>query len=356
MSKNHRTRNAFSISLALHLLFIFILGFFIKTPYEPVEFVMIEWVKVLPIAVKLRPTVREPLPIRGARKSLHEIPQVKFEGPEIVQESVEINLDAKVSEILPAAMTSVQFEPRIEPKETIDLPAATSMMVEAPGRGRKTNRVRAAGTSDGSGSAGNEFLDIGPETPRIIEIDSSKPTKKDVFGIGEYLEKTRRGSQQVIYVLDVSSSMRRKRKLYIAVQELKNTMARLKKDDYFNIITFDSNARIYSTIMLSATLHNLRRAHYYLDNLITNRGTNLSEALKLALAFRASTIIIISDGQPSKGIIDNEKLLALVRIANIQNTKIMSIALGEKRIFKGVTLLRRLSAENHGQTRLINIR
>ena len=399
--RDHRTYNSLLISVVAHFLFVIIMGFFIKNTYEPAKPpIAIEWVEAPPIEIKTpkqlplslpKPAVAKmkspsQLPVRSASKSAHEIPQVEVEYVEIVRDSVEIDRDAKISDVLPVIATSAQFQTDVKTRETIDLTTSTPIVVEAPGSGQRTVRTRAAGFGDtqglsdvdsfgmeqygvigkgeggsgggvGDGGIGNGFADVGTEAPKIIEIDSKTPGKKDIFGIGKYVDKTREGKkQQVVYVLDVSTSMNRKRKLDLATQALKDSLAMLQKNDRFNIITFDGDVRTYSNKMLSVTRKNLQRAYTYMDTLQTRTGTYLSEALKEALALKTSTIIVISDGKPSRGITDTDKLLAFVKRRNRRHARIMTIALGQQRQFQGVTLLQQLATQNNGEMKLINIR
>ncbi|MFQ6043972.1 MAG: VWA domain-containing protein, partial [Candidatus Poribacteria bacterium] len=212
------------------------------------------------------------------------------------------------------------------------------------------------GSSDGvgAGGIGDGFADVGTEAPKIIDIDSNAPGK-DIFGIGKYVDKTREGRQLVVYALDVSTSMNRKRKLYLAIQALKDSLAMLHKGDQFNIITFDGDVRVYSNKMLSVSRKNLQRVYSYLDTLQTRTGTYLSGGLQKALALKTSTIVLISDGRPSRGITDTDELLAFVKKRNRQKARIMTIALGQQRRFQGAKLLQKLAIQNNGEMKLINI-
>jgi Mg-chelatase subunit ChlD len=149
--------------------------------------------------------------------------------------------------------------------------------------------------------------------------------------------------------------MNKKSKLQLAIQALKDSLAMLQKDDQFNIITFDSDVHIYSDKMLPVTRRNLQRVYAYMDTLPVKAGTYLSGALKEALALKISTIVVISDGKPSRGIMDTEEFLAFVKKSNRQHAHIMTIALGQQRKFQGVELLQKLSAQNNGEMKLINI-
>ena len=92
-----------------------------------------------------------------------------------------------------------------------------------------------------------------------------------------------------------------------------------------------------------------------MDTLQTRKGTNLSGALEEALTMKTSTIVVISDGRPSRGITDTEEFLAFVKNRNSQGARIITIALGEQRKFQGVELLQKLAAQNNGEMKLINI-
>jgi len=397
--KRRQTYNSLLISVVAHFILAVIMGFFIKTTYEPPKPpIAIEWVKAPPIEIKTpkqlplslpKPAasggMKSPsqLPVRSARKSVHEIPQVEVEDVEIVRESVEINRDAKISDILPVIATSTQFQTDVETRDTVDLPTSTPMLVEAPGSGQRTGRTRAAGFGDtqgladvasfgtehygvigegkggsgggiGDGGIGDGFADVGTKAPKITDINS-KSSGKDIFGIGNYVDKTRTGSQRVVYVLDASTTMNKGRKLDLAIQALRDSLSMLRKGDKFNIITFNREVDIYAKRMLAVTPRNLKRVYAYMDALETHKGTNLSGALEEALSLKTSTIVVISDGRPSRGIKDAEELLEFVQSHNRQRARIMAIALGQQRQFQGTELLQKLVAQNKGEMKLINI-
>ena len=200
-----------------------------------------------------------------------------------------------------------------------------------------------------------------------VVIESSKgfiypkPTKshskQDAFGIGDYVEKTRGNkSQKVIYLLDISSSMSRQNKLQLAVSALKDAVNMLKPDDQFNLITFDSDVHPYSKSTLAATPENLSTACQFLDQLQHGSGTNLSAAIEDGLKLTPSTLVVVSDGTPSRGIRNPDQICQMVHRWNMSQTRIMTIALGSDHSDDDVGLLQQLASDHNGKMVLINIK
>ena len=394
------------VALVLSLIFHTFIGLYIANlirqnqranPFE--EIVHVEWVPPPPIKLKMRPReipkevpkvvqTQEKAPssltTKLARRSPQQIAEVIVKGPEIVRESVELNRDAPINQILPIVTTAAKFEAKAETRDTIAPPVATFQTIAAPGSGIVTNRVRAAGGGEaqglsdansygtslrggsgegglGKGGAGgglgDDFADVGTTPPKTIQIDqAAKEQARDLFGIGEYVEETRgKESQEVVYVLDVSSSMTGS-KLHLAVQALKDALNMLYERDSFNIVTFDSDVRVYSRAMLPANRDNLAKAYRFLDGTQIRSGTNLWGGLERALALEASTVVLISDGDPSRGITDPNQILASARARNSSHARIMAIALGHGLSDEGVRLLKRLADEHGGQLLLIDLR
>ena len=201
-------------------------------------------------------------------------------------------------------------------------------------------------------------------TKMVIESDkgfiypdsTESHNKQYTFGIGDYVEKTRGDrSQGVMFLLDISSSMSRQNKLQLAVSALKDAVNMLKSDDQFNLITFDSDVHPYSKSMLTATPENLSTACQFLDQLQHGSGTNLSAAIENGLKLTPSTLVVVSDGDPSRGIRDPNQVCQMVRRWNTSQTRIMTIALGNDHSDDGVDLLHQLASDHNGKMVLINI-
>ena len=391
-ARSPATKTALIGSLILHVL----LGFYFTTlmperQLADAQPIRVEWVPPPPVKLKVRPReIPKQVPnkvvqskqkspaalmTKVAKRSSHKVSEVIVKGPEVVRESVEIQRDAPISRILPTVTTASQFEAEADSREAIAPPTATPRMIAAPGAGIVTNRVRAAGDGEtqglsdvdsygtslrgatGSGDGlGDGFEDIGTTPPRVIQIDQTADGQaNDLFGIGEYVEETRgEDRQEVVYVLDVSSSMTGT-KLRLAVQALKDALSMLYQGDSFSIVTFDRDVHIYSESMIPFSRENLNRAHQYLDALRPRSGTNLWGGLERGLALESSTVVLISDGDPSRGVTDRRKIVALTRKLNTSNARIMTISLGAGHSDDGVLLLKQLADEHGGQLLMIEL-
>ncbi|MCZ6676787.1 MAG: VWA domain-containing protein [Candidatus Poribacteria bacterium] len=332
--------------------------------------------KAVPEVVQTQQKAPSTLTTRLARRAPQQIAEVLVKGPEVVRESVELHRDAPISQILPQVTTAARFEASTETRHTIAPPVMTPTVVAAPGRGIVTNRVRASGGNEGRGLSdvssygaglrgasgfgdglGDGFDDVGTTPPKIIQIDQTTDKQtNDLFGIGEYVEEGRReNTQEVVYVLDVSSSMTGS-KLRLAIQSLKDALGMLYEGDSFNIVTFNKHIRTYAKTLLPVNRDNIHTAHQFLDRLRPHSGTDLWGGLERALELEASTVVLISDGDASRGVTDSHQIATLAAARNTSHARIMTIALGHGHSDDGVRLLKRLADDHDGQLLLIDLR
>ena len=308
---------------------------------------------IMPIMSKTAHQVSDTVPIQLTRSASDQIAEVRIESLEIVHESVEITSPILLSRSLPKAITAIKLKPNEQ--TSIDLAVFTPTVV-ASGTGILSARVRAKGEGN-SGLAGG-LADVGTTTPRQLVIDSTgNHSGQDACGIGNYVEKTRDDNpQKVIYLLDVSSSMNKQNKLQLASSALKDAVKMLKPDDQFNLITFDANIHLYSKGLLTATPEDVSTACRFLNQLQNGSGTNLSTAIEDGLKLTPSTLVVVSDGDPSRGIQDPDQICRMVRRWNASQTRIMTIALGNDHSDDGVRLLQQLANDHNGQMLLISLK
>ena len=108
--------------------------------------------------------------------------------------------------------------------------------------------------------------------------------------------------------------------------------------------------------MLAATPENLSTACQFLDQLQHGSGTNLSAAIEDGLKLTPSTLVVVSDGTPSRGIRNPDQICQMVRRWNMSQTRIMTIALGGDHSDDDVELLQQLASDHNGKMVLINIK
>ena len=110
---------------------------------------------------------------------------------------------------------------------------------------------------------------------------------------------------------------------------------------------------------IPATIDNIEKAGRFLDSftprtLENNLGTDILAALKYALNMEPAVIVLITDIQPTRGVVDENRIAEEVRKIN-KNTKIYGIGVEvwepspTGRLAK---LLKMLTEQNHGEMHL----
>lgn len=167
------------------------------------------------------------------------------------------------------------------------------------------------------------------------------------------------GPLHIVYLLDVSGSMRFNDKIGKARTAMIKALSQLKRSDWFNIICFDLETYPFATTLQKATPDNVQRATDYINSiqLDVHPGTDMSKVLEQALALKkVSEIYLMSDGTPNGGINDFDQLRADVRKNNDSKVPIYTLALGVGERFKGVSLMKGMAEDNGGKFDLLNLK
>jgi Ca-activated chloride channel family protein len=150
------------------------------------------------------------------------------------------------------------------------------------------------------------------------------------------------------FVLDRSGSM-----LGVKMEQAKAAarfcVEHLNPDDFFNIVDFASDIRVYQNEPVAATAANISQAISYIENIQANGGTNANEALLTGLSQTipggVNQVVFLTDGLPTVGETNTQRILANVRAANQNNASIFVFGVGD---YIGQDLLQALADENHG--------
>lgn len=147
--------------------------------------------------------------------------------------------------------------------------------------------------------------------------------------------------KDITFVLDVSGSMAGE-KIAQAKRALRFCLSNLNADDRFDVIRFSTEADALFGRLESADAENVRRAREYVDGLRAIGGTNAEEALTLALksnrgdsaqgdfqSRRPKVVIFITDGKPTVGETDEDRLVKRVRDANVEHLRIFTFGVGD---------------------------
>ena len=167
------------------------------------------------------------------------------------------------------------------------------------------------------------------------------------------------GPLHIVYLLDVSGSMRYHNKIGKAQEALIKALSELKRSDWFNIICFDKATYPFAAALQKATPDNVQRATDYINaiQLDVHPGTDMSQVLEQALALKkVSEIYLMSDGTPNGGINNFDQLRADVRTHNATKVPIYTLALGVGQTFTGADLMKGMASDNGGKFNLINLK
>jgi Ca-activated chloride channel family protein len=148
------------------------------------------------------------------------------------------------------------------------------------------------------------------------------------------LSKSQQVPRDMVFVLDTSGSMRGKR-IEQAKKALQFCLENLGPRDRFGLMNFATTVSKYDERLLPATSGELTRARKWVEQLEATGGTAINDALAAALDMRGSdparnfTIVFFTDGQPTIGETDIQKILKNVAARNTASTRIFSFGVGD---------------------------
>ena len=158
-------------------------------------------------------------------------------------------------------------------------------------------------------------------------------------------------AKNVIAVFDHSGSMSDK-KIAQAKDALRFVLRNLNPKDKFNVVSYNDSVETFFGKMVAANKEKITVALDMVDRLEATGGTNIHEALQVALkqaggSKRPSYIIFLTDGQPTVGKTEEKDILYDTRTANKCGARIFTFGVGYK---PNVRLLDKLSLENNGRS------
>ncbi len=138
--------------------------------------------------------------------------------------------------------------------------------------------------------------------------------------------------KDICFVLDVSGSMSGK-KLEKAKNALKFCINNLRTGDRFEVIKFSTEAESLFNILKLVNGGTRGKAEKFIDELRAVGGTNIEEAIAGALKISKSIdrpyiIVFITDGKPTIGETDEDKIVEMIRKRNTEGTRIFTFGIG----------------------------
>src|SRR5262249_17476763 len=147
------------------------------------------------------------------------------------------------------------------------------------------------------------------------------------------LSKSQQVPRDVVLVLDTSGSMAGP-KMEQAKKALKYCLDNLADVDRFALLNFPTTVNKYSDKLEPVGSLKIEQAKRWVDDLQATGGTAIYDALGAALDFRGDsgrnfTVVFFTDGQPTVGETDPEKILKNVGVKNTASTRIFTFGVGD---------------------------
>jgi Ca-activated chloride channel family protein len=140
--------------------------------------------------------------------------------------------------------------------------------------------------------------------------------------------------RDMVLVLDTSGSMRGV-KMEQARKALKYCLENLGPKDRFALINFATTVNRYRGQLLDASPDQVGEAKKWVAKLEATGGTAINDAMAAALAYRTDdagrsfTIVFFTDGQPTIGETNTDKILQNIQAKNTANTRIFTFGVGD---------------------------
>ncbi len=148
------------------------------------------------------------------------------------------------------------------------------------------------------------------------------------------LSKKQHVARDMVFVLDTSGSMQGA-KMAQAQKALKFCLGALAPHDRFTVMNFATTVNRFSAALVPAGSEQVERAKKWVDELSATGGTAIDGALDAALESRGDdhtrpyTVVFFTDGQPTVGETNPDKILAKVIERNTANTRIFTFGVGD---------------------------
>ncbi|MBT5019250.1 MAG: DUF3520 domain-containing protein, partial [Planctomicrobium sp.] len=150
---------------------------------------------------------------------------------------------------------------------------------------------------------------------------------------GQIVERSERQPTNIVFLIDVSGSMRTANKLPLVKRSLHRLLEELDKRDRISIVTYASGVR---TVLAPTPAHQQHRIAQAIDSLVAGGSTNGSAGLQLAyqvaqqefVKFGINRVILCSDGDFNVGITNQKQLVELISQAAKTNIFLSVLGFG----------------------------
>lgn len=167
---------------------------------------------------------------------------------------------------------------------------------------------------------------------------------KDNWAESEYTAK------DIVFVIDTSGSMAEEGKMQKARAAMLFGVKTLRADDRFNVISFAGEERLMEAGLIQADERGRARGVEFIQKLQPTGGTNINGAVQAGLkqfdtSDRPKLLIFMTDGLPTVGVTNPERIIGNARAAKKGNTRLFTFGVGYD---VNTALLDTLASENGG--------
>jgi Ca-activated chloride channel family protein len=161
-------------------------------------------------------------------------------------------------------------------------------------------------------------------------------------------------AKDIVFVFDTSGSMAGD-KIDQARRALVFCLDNLAEGDRFNVITFATSLREFSDGLVKADGDTVEEAIDFVEKMKAVGGTNIEEALQRALKLlhgsdRPSMVLFLTDGYPTVGETDTDKLVDVVGDENDEEHRLFTFGVGDE---INAQLLDRVTRDNGGASEYV---
>ena len=140
--------------------------------------------------------------------------------------------------------------------------------------------------------------------------------------------------KDVVFLIDTSASIPQTW-VQQMVAGVKFALGSLNPGDRFNIMMFSDRPRLFSQTIQPATNQSLERALKFLDDAESAGATDVNAALSRLLTRdlsqqRVYNLVLISDGRPTRGVMDTRDLINIITKDNDLNASIYCVGVGPR--------------------------
>lgn len=138
--------------------------------------------------------------------------------------------------------------------------------------------------------------------------------------------------KDVVFIIDTSASIPQTW-VEQMVAGVKFALGSLNPGDRFNIMMFSERPRLFSEQIQPATQANFERALKFLDDAASSGATDVNAALSRLLTRdlnqqRVYNLVLLSDGRPTRGVMDTRDLINIITRDNDLNSSIYCVGIG----------------------------